>query len=131
MNSKHFSHRFTAFKAIPLAAAWAALIGLGLAQTAAAAEPAQAAVSTPDKQVSRAEVIADLRLWLRAGMEQYSDPAVRDAMEHSYKQALARYEALRHGPAFVEEVARASRELGETATLLSSDQANKQGVRTE
>ena len=125
MNSNHVSHRFHLF---PAAAALAVVIGLGFSHVATAAEPSQAAasVSAQDKQVSRAEVIADLRLWLRAGLDQYADSAVRDALEHSYKQALARYEALRQGPAYAEELARASRELGEpVVTLLVSDQASK------
>ena len=126
MNSKHVSHRMNLFPAL---VALTALIGMGFSQMSAAAEPGQAAqsVSPADKPVSRAEVIADLRLWLRAGMDQYRDAAARDAQEYSYKRALARYEALRHGPVFVEEVARASRELGEPLTaLLVSDQASQQ-----
>ena len=126
MNSKHASHRINLFPAV---VALAALIGVGFSQMSAAAEPGQVAplVSPADKPVSRAEAIADLRLWLRAGMDQYSDTAVRDAQEYGYKQALARYEALRQGPAHAQEIARASRELGEpVATLLVSEhQASK------
>lgn len=125
MNSKLVTRRF---HILPAAAVLASLIGLGFSHTAVAAE--QGAVAAPAKQASRAEVIADLRLWLRAGLDQYSDPAVRDATPYGYKQALARYESLRQGPAFVEEVARASRELGESATV-SSGQASQQSTRTQ
>ena len=130
MNSKHVSHRKNLSSAV---AALAALIGMGFSQMSAAAEPSPAAASASpaDKQVSRAEVMADLRLWLRAGLDQYSDVAVRDAQEYSYKQALAKYEALRHGPAYVEELARAGRELGEPATVLSGDQASRLSARAQ
>lgn len=125
MNSKLVTRRF---HLLPAAAVVASLIGLGVSHTAIAAE--QGAVVAPAKQASRAEVIADLRLWLRSGLDQYTDPAVRDATPSGYKQALARYESLRHGPAYVEEVARASRELGDAATV-SSEQASQQGSRTQ
>jgi hypothetical protein len=122
MSSTSISRRFNLLSA---AAILASVIGMGVGHTAMAAEP-----GATTKQASRAEVIADLRLWLRSGLDQFTDPAMRDAAPSGYKQALAKYESLRQGPAFVEEVARASRELGEFATV-SSEQTSQQGTRAQ
>jgi hypothetical protein len=118
---------FLHFKLWPAVGVLASLIGMGLSHAALAVE--LDAVAAPAKRASRAEVIADLRLWLRAGLDQYTDSAVRDAAPGGYKQAMAKYESLRQGPAFVEEVARASRELGDSVTL--SGKQTRQGVRVQ
>lgn len=59
------------------------------------------------RPVSRAEVIADLNLWRRAGVEQYAEAArFYQLDEAGYERALAEYRRLRQGPAFAQEVAK-------------------------
>lgn len=62
------------------------------------------------KPLTRAEVIADFRLWQRAGLGQFENPHLREVFPEAYQKALERYFKLRQGQAFVEEVLRVSSE---------------------
>lgn len=65
--------------------------------------PQQAVAS----QTTRAEVIADLNLWRRAGADRYAQEATEyQTNVQAYEQALAEYRRLRNGPAFAAEVAK-------------------------
>ncbi|PZP34470.1 MAG: hypothetical protein DI603_05815 [Roseateles depolymerans] len=91
------------------------LLALGAASgvhAAGAESPAPEA-----RALSRAEVIADLRLWQRARVDRYVDLATSQQLQvDEYQKALAEYRQLRNGPAFAQEVARVRAELGEVAT---------------
>lgn len=64
-------------------------------------------------QVSRAEVIADLHLWQRAGVDRYVEAQQYGMETREYQAAYAEYLRLRNSPAFAQEVARVK---GEQAT---------------
>jgi hypothetical protein len=87
-------------------------MGIALGTTAHA--QSSEAPGNPMRPLTRAEVIADLKLWQQAGLDQFSDVAVRDALDQAYQQALARYKALRQGPAYAAELARVQAQRGET-----------------
>lgn len=57
-------------------------------------------------QLSRAEVIADLHLWQRAGVDRYVEAQQYGMETREYQAAFAEYQRLRNGPAFAQEVAR-------------------------
>lgn len=63
------------------------------------------AVEAKTGPLSRAEVVADLRLWRRLGLDSYATHASYSVNLPLYDLALARYQALRSGPAFAAEVA--------------------------
>ncbi len=84
------------------------LLAAALPQAHAQEYPSAPAAST--SQLSRAEVIADLHLWQRAGVDRYVE-AQRYGMETSeYQAAFAEYQRLRNSPAFAQEVARVKAE---------------------
>ncbi len=56
--------------------------------------------------LSRAEAVADLNLWRRAGADRYADDARYGLNVAAYEDAVAQYQSLRQGPAFAQEVAR-------------------------
>jgi hypothetical protein len=95
-----------------LALPFALWLGIALGTTAHA--QSSEAPGKPLPPLTRAEVIADLNLWQQAGLDQFSDPAVRDALDQAYQQALATYQALRQGPAYTAELARVRAQRGET-----------------
>lgn len=64
------------------------------------AEPATAGPAR-----SRAEVLADLALWERAGLQHYSE-ADAGPQDAQYQQRLAQYQRLRSGPEYQAEVQR-------------------------
>lgn len=64
-------------------------------------------------QLSRAEVIADLRLWQRAGVDRFAEVQEYGLQTSEYQKAFAEYQRLRNSPAFAAEVARVK---GEQAT---------------
>lgn len=84
-----------------------ALAALALAGSALAQEPAalQPTASTHASSLSRAEVMADLEMWHRAGMTYLTDRET-GAPSAEYRQGLERYSQLRASPAFLEAVAR-------------------------
>lgn len=57
---------------------------------------------------SRAEVIADLHMWRQAGMHEFLYREGSDPVAAGREAALARYEALRSSPAFVQLVQKLS-----------------------
>lgn len=59
-----------------------------------------------NSQLSRAEVIADLHLWQRAGVDRYVEAQQYGMETREYQAAFAEYQRLRNGPAFAQEVAR-------------------------
>ena len=86
------------------------------AQGVAQGSSAAANVSDADRPLSRAEVIADLRLWRRAGVDNYADLALSYQVRvEEYQKALAVYKRLRAGPEYVAELAAVSKELGDAA----------------
>lgn len=101
-----------------LLAATAFLLGALAAGPASAfegdTEPAPAA---GQRVVTRAEVVADLNLWRRAGADRYAEEATQYQVNvQAYEQAVAEYRRLRAGPAFAAEVAK----------LLGREQASAQ-----
>lgn len=66
--------------------------------------------SSSSSQLSRAEVIADLNLWQRAGVDRYVETQQYGLETSEYQKAFAEYQRLRNGPAFAQEVARVKAE---------------------
>jgi hypothetical protein len=90
-----------------ISAALAALT-LGLAGSAMAQE-AISPVSSANAGLSRAEVLADLEMWHRAGMTYMPSPSADREVSYNsaeYQRGLERYQQLRSGPAFREAVAK-------------------------
>lgn len=85
-----------------------ALYGFLLASGASAQGLAPEATLEANKPLTRAEVIADFRLWQRAGLRPFENPHLREVFDEAYQRALAHYIKLRQGPEFVEEVRRVS-----------------------
>jgi hypothetical protein len=81
-----------------------ATLTLGLAGTALAQDSAAApSPATPD--LSRAQVLADLEMWHRAGLTYLSDREI-DFRSAEYQRGLERYQQLLASPAYREAVAR-------------------------
>ena len=87
-----------------------ALLCFLLASGAIAQDLSAGAALDVRKPLARAEVIADFRLWQRAGLGQFENPHLREVFPEVYQKALERYFKLRQGQAFVEEVLRVSSE---------------------
>ena len=100
MNGKHFAGQFV------IALASLAAAGTVLAQGATP----QAAPTG----LTRAEVIADLNLWKRAGLHTYQSGESQEMFNPAYERALAEYQRLRSGPEYLAEVRRVAGERGET-----------------
>lgn len=77
-----------------------------LASGVSAREPSTEVTMDPSRPLTRAEVVADLRLWQRAGLGRFDSPYLQDVFAEAYQQALQRYFKLRNGPDFLEEVLR-------------------------
>ncbi|HGM5798402.1 TPA: DUF4148 domain-containing protein [Pseudomonas aeruginosa] len=70
--------------------------------------------------LTRAEVLADLALWTRAGMPQHANSeSASDLTSSAYREAYARYLRLRSSAAYAEEVRRIADLRGEPAPLAS------------
>lgn len=82
------------------------VVCLSLVSNALAQEQSITATIDSSKPLTRAEVIADLRLWQRAGLRQFDTPYLQDVYTEAYQKALDRYVKLRSGPEFLEEVLR-------------------------
>lgn len=89
---------------------FAALIG-----PAARAESSHPPSASADGATSltRAEVIADTRLWIRAGVDKYDELGQYHVNSQQHERALAEYRRLRNSPAYAEELARVESERGE------------------
>ncbi|RTL34087.1 MAG: DUF4148 domain-containing protein [Burkholderiales bacterium] len=96
-------------------AAFVAVLASLLAQSAVAGEVGQSAAAA-QAPLTRAEVVADLRLWHRSGADQYAELARYYGLNVAeYDQAVAEYKRLRTGPAYAAEVAK----------VLAEEQANR------
>jgi hypothetical protein len=56
--------------------------------------------------MSRVEVAADTRLWIRSGMGQVANRDSFDPTSPAYRDQMAAYQRMRSGPAFMAEVQR-------------------------
>ena len=83
---------------------------LATALPQAHAEEDLSAPATSSSQLTRAEVIADLRLWQRAGVDRHVEVQQYGLETSEYQKAFAEYQRLRNGPAFRQEVARVQAE---------------------
>ncbi|MBO9328434.1 hypothetical protein A6B37_19240 [Achromobacter sp. HZ01] len=78
-----------------------------MAQSAPRAVVQDAARSAPQRELSRAEVQADLALWKRAGVADFWNRELTpDIYSSEYRAAYAEYLRLRYGPAYQEELQR-------------------------
>lgn len=75
---------------------------------AALSAPAFALDGTPQQApgLSRAEVLADLALHRRAGLDAYGSTEVQPVGNAEYERRLAEYQSLRSGPEYLAEVRR-------------------------
>ncbi|WP_312756493.1 DUF4148 domain-containing protein [Pulveribacter sp.] len=73
--------------------------------------------------VSRAEVLADLSLWRRAGLEALSTGEAGPVGGPQYQQRMAEYQRLRGGPAYLAEVRRFGGDASDVAAYGSQRQA--------
>ncbi|OUM00326.1 hypothetical protein [Variovorax sp. JS1663] len=74
----------------------------------------------PTGAVSRAETVADLNLWLRAGLGQTAYREGYDPTRADNRARMAMYQRLRNGPEYAAEVARMERRGRETASTASA-----------
>ena len=86
MRTSHFT-RFIALAAL----------SLGLAGTALAQDATPSSTAAPT-DLSRAQVLADLEMWHRAGLTYVSDREI-DVRSTEYQRGLERYQQLRASPA--------------------------------
>lgn len=107
-----------------------ALAGTAVALPALAAEPQETwgneAVrmqAQSGSTVSRAEVLAELSLWRRAGLEALSSGEAGAVGSPQYQQRMAEYQRLRNGPAYLAEVRRFGGDASDVATSPSTRQA--------
>lgn len=91
-------------------------IGTAFADGAGGSSPSETIV--PASGLSRAEVLAELKVWQDAGLaaEQWGE-AGPEVFAARYQQAEARYQAMRLAQAFAALVARIERARGERADL--------------
>lgn len=90
-----------------LAASALALGTLAAGQASAFEGDAEPAPAAGQRAVTRAEVIADLNLWRRAGADRHADEATLYQVNvQAHEQAVAEYRRLRASPDFAAEVAR-------------------------
>lgn len=100
-------------------AAFATLVG-----TVAMANDGQAAGGEVSKylpkSLSRAEVIADLEIYRRSGLDEFDRGESPDLFSNAYNSAQARYMALRASPEFKNLVAKIARERDEVVATEST-----------
>lgn len=101
MNGKHMVGKYVV-----------ALVSLAAAGTVLAQD--STAVAPTTSKLTRAEVIADLSLWKRAGLQAYQGGESHDTFSPAYERSLAEYQRLRNGPEYLAEVRRIANERGET-----------------
>jgi hypothetical protein len=70
--------------------------------------------------LSRSEVIADLNLWKRAGMDRFAGRDDFDPLAADYLRAQAQYQRLRNGPEYLAEVRLVAGRRNETAAVLNA-----------
>lgn len=79
----------------------------------------------PTGAVSRAETVADLNLWLRAGLGQTAYREGYDPARAVHRAQMAMYQRLRHGPEFLAEVARIKGTAERTSAQSASQPASE------
>jgi hypothetical protein len=84
---------------------------------------AQEATPIPESTVtmSRAEVLADLEIWREAGLATFSVGEGTDNTSRAFRDAEARYAALRSSTGFGERVARIARQRNERVATLTQE----------
>lgn len=93
------------FRLALLAAMSLGVAGDAMAQGSSSPTPTQQPTAAPG--LTRAEVLADLDLWHRAGLTYWPRPPAAELDPQfvpDYQAALGRYQQLRAGPAFQEAV---------------------------
>jgi hypothetical protein len=73
---------------------------------------------------SRAEVAADLKLWIKSGMSQVANSDSFDPTSAAYRSQFAAYQRMRNGPEFQAEVQRLQGKTATTAQLGSGSASN-------
>lgn len=73
--------------------------------------------------LTRAEVIADLNLWKRAGLDQFVVGESFDTTSAEYLRAHAVYQRLRSGPEYAAEVRRVAGQRNELAAVKTAPSA--------
>jgi hypothetical protein len=89
------------------------------AAVAHAGDAGQPAGAADERPLTRSEVIADLHLWQRAGMERFNVEGA-DITSTEYQQARAAYWRLRNSPAYQEEVRRVAAKRHEVVATTAS-----------
>ena len=67
---------------------------------------AEEPTSPAAKSLTRQEVIADMAMWQRAGLDRFTEPEIQAIYMDEYQAALRQYQALRSGPAYAQELNR-------------------------
>lgn len=99
-------------------AAFVAVLASLLSQTAMAGEVGQSATAA-QAPLTRAEVVADLRLWHRSGADQYAELARYYGLNVvEYDQAVTDYKRLRASPVYAAEVVK----------VLAEEEGNRGGA---
>ena len=71
----------------------------------------------------RAEVLADLEIWRRSGMAELANRDQPETYSEQYRQAFARYSAMRASPEFAQRVQEIAHERGEVSTVAQPSSA--------
>ena len=79
------------------------------------------------KPRSRAELLAEIEIWQRAGLAELDRREAPDTFSQQYLAAVARYNAMRASPEFSSRVAALARERGESETGSPGTQFAEQG----
>ena len=91
--------------------AFAAAMAMTAAFAASAATPADRPAAPDNAGLTRAEVVADLALWRRAGLDRYEVLATSHGLEtQAYRAAQQEYLRLRNSEQFQIEVQKALKE---------------------
>lgn len=101
--------------------------GLGAVMRIAARTPQELRVGAPDAPVGaleRAEVLADLRLWRRAGLDSSGEQTALDPSTADGRRRIALYQQWRAGPAYAMELARIK---GAAAPAIAGAQGDRSG----
>lgn len=90
------------------------LLALGLAAAMAPSAWAQSAPQSGDQphEVTREEVIADLTMWRRAGMDSFQQSDTLNTFDPAYIKAMNAYRQMRSGTEYTAELAHLSKEAG-------------------
>lgn len=110
-NHTHAPIRHSNARFVKAIAASLALLASLAAQAQTDDQWPQGATNKPQAaNLTRAEVIADLVLWRRAGVDQYAAPYSYQLETEAYEKAYQEYLRLRHSEAYQIEVQKAQQE---------------------